>query len=84
MIAGFAEFKPDQAADDLCVQALTTFVDAYGAEAGNMALKTLPYGGMYIAGGIAPKVWRHRLMHCRPLHAVQRLTVLDLECRFCL
>jgi glucokinase len=32
------------------------FVDAYGAEAGNLALKLLPYGGLYIAGGIAPKI----------------------------
>jgi len=31
------------------------FIEAYGAEAGNMALKLLPYGGMYIAGGIAAK-----------------------------
>lgn len=29
---------------------------AYGGETGNLALKTLPFGGMYIAGGIAPKV----------------------------
>ena len=32
------------------------FVEAYGAEAGNLALKLLPYGGLYIAGGIAPKI----------------------------
>ncbi len=31
------------------------FVAAYGAEAGDMALKLLPYGGLYIAGGIAAK-----------------------------
>lgn len=31
------------------------FVEAYGAEAGNLALKLLPYGGLYIAGGIAAK-----------------------------
>jgi glucokinase len=31
------------------------FVSAYGAEAGNLALKFLPRGGLYIAGGIAAK-----------------------------
>ncbi len=31
------------------------FVDIYGAEAGNLALKTLPRGGVFIAGGIAAK-----------------------------
>jgi glucokinase len=32
------------------------FVAAYGAEAGNMALKILAVGGMYLGGGIAPKI----------------------------
>ena len=40
----------------LCRQSIELFVKCYGAEAGNMALKTLPFGGMYIAGGIAPKL----------------------------
>ena len=31
-------------------------VTAYGAEAGSLALKLLPYGGLYVAGGIAPKI----------------------------
>jgi glucokinase len=31
------------------------FMSIYGAEAGNLALKILPYGGLYIAGGIAAK-----------------------------
>lgn len=42
--------------DPLCQQTMTLFVGAYGAEAGNLALKLLPYGGLYIAGGIAPKI----------------------------
>jgi len=41
--------------DPLCLDAMNLFVDAYGAEAGNLALKLLPYGGLYIAGGIAAK-----------------------------
>jgi glucokinase len=31
------------------------FIEAYGTEAGNLALKLLPYGGLYVAGGIAAK-----------------------------
>lgn len=42
--------------DRLCEQTLKLFVEAYGAEAGNQALKLLPYGGVYIAGGIAAKI----------------------------
>lgn len=41
--------------DPLSEQTMQIFVDAYGAEAGNLALKLLPYGGLYIAGGIAGK-----------------------------
>ena len=42
--------------DDACVRALDLFVAAYGAEAGNLALRSLPTGGLYVAGGIAPKL----------------------------
>ncbi|ARV61908.1 glucokinase [Nostocales cyanobacterium HT-58-2] len=42
--------------DRLCEQTMQLFVEAYGAEAGNLALKLLPYGGLYVAGGIAPKI----------------------------
>ncbi|MBE9005449.1 glucokinase [Fortiea sp. LEGE XX443] len=45
-----------QKSDRLSEQTLQLFVDAYGAEAGNLALKLLPYCGLYIAGGIAPKI----------------------------
>ena len=37
-------------------RALDVFVSAYGAEAGNLALKTLATGGIYVGGGIAPKL----------------------------
>ena len=42
--------------NELCVQTLDLFVSAYGAEAGNLALKVLSVGGMYLGGGIAPKI----------------------------
>jgi glucokinase len=42
--------------DASCQEALAVFCRIYGAEAGNMALKCLPYGGVYLAGGIAPKI----------------------------
>jgi glucokinase len=35
---------------------LETFVSLYGAEAGNIALKFLATGGVYVGGGIAPKI----------------------------
>ncbi len=41
---------------DLCVKALDLFVSIYGAEAGNLALKAKAVGGLYIGGGIAPKI----------------------------
>ena len=41
---------------DLCVRTLHLFVSLYGAEAGNLALKALATGGVYIGGGIAPKI----------------------------
>jgi len=45
-----------QKSDRLSEQTMQLFIEVYGAEAGNLALKLLPYGGLYIAGGIAPKI----------------------------
>lgn len=42
-------------ASELCAKALDIFVSAFGAEAGNLALKALAVGGVYLGGGIAPK-----------------------------
>ena len=42
--------------NELCAKALDVFVSAYGAEAGNLALKVLAHGGVYVGGGIAPKI----------------------------
>lgn len=42
--------------DGVCAEALDLFIHYYGAEAGNHALKLMATGGVYLAGGIAPKV----------------------------
>lgn len=42
--------------DPLCSEAMRMFVRIYGSEAGNLALKCLPRGGIYIGGGIGPKI----------------------------
>jgi glucokinase len=58
---GGAELDPAQiaeradAGDAVARHAAEMFVDAYGAEAGNMALRVLARGGVYLAGGIAAK-----------------------------
>jgi glucokinase len=41
---------------EICVQALDMFVAIYGAEAGNLALKLMATGGVFLGGGIAPKI----------------------------
>jgi len=40
----------------ICVETLDLWTEAYGSEAGNVALRALALGGVYIAGGIAPKI----------------------------
>jgi glucokinase len=42
--------------DPVCVDTVDCFTRNYGAEAGNLALKMLALGGVYIGGGIAPKM----------------------------
>jgi glucokinase len=52
--------------DPRCIHALELFTDIYGAEAANLALKFLAFGGLYIGGGIAPKIlpfMQQRFMH---------------------
>lgn len=45
-----------KAEDALSEKVLEMFCRIYGVEAGSLALKCLPLGGLYIAGGIAPKI----------------------------
>jgi glucokinase len=44
------------AKSEICEKTLDIFVSVYGAEAGNLALKLLSVGGVYIGGGIAPRI----------------------------
>lgn len=53
--AAISEFGLD-GRDPAAVYALDLFVTIYGAQAGNLALTLLPRGGLYVAGGIAPKI----------------------------
>ncbi|MDQ3068569.1 MAG: glucokinase [Acidobacteriota bacterium] len=39
-----------------CVETLELFVDIYGSEAGNLALRSVATAGLYVGGGIAPKI----------------------------
>ncbi len=41
---------------ELCAEALDLFVSMYGAEAGNLALKLMATGGVFVGGGIAPRI----------------------------
>jgi glucokinase len=46
----------EDGSSEICAETLRMFVSAFGAEAGNVALKVLAAGGMYLGGGIAPKI----------------------------
>lgn len=42
--------------DEICAETMNWFVRLYGTEAGNLALKAMSRGGLYLGGGIAPKI----------------------------
>jgi glucokinase len=42
--------------NSIAEQALDLWISVYGAEAGNLALKTMATGGIFLGGGISPKV----------------------------
>jgi glucokinase len=45
-----------KAKSEICEKTMDMFISAYGAEAGNLALKILSVGGVYVGGGIAPRI----------------------------
>jgi glucokinase len=65
-LIGGAALRPDP--DPLSHAALELFVSILGAEAGNLALKVLSLGGVYLAGGIPPRIFP-ALQSGRFLHA---------------
>ena len=46
----------EDGSSSICFETMRIFSAAYGAEAGNIALKVLATGGIYLGGGIAPKI----------------------------
>jgi glucokinase len=46
----------ENGSSEICAETLRMFVSALGAEVGNVGLKVLASGGMYLGGGIAPKI----------------------------
>jgi glucokinase len=52
VITGFAKTRKCEA----CIKSVSWFLSIYGSEAGNLALKTLSLSGLYVGGGIAPKL----------------------------
>lgn len=54
--AAVSLFAMAAGAQGLAREALDLFVSIYGAYAGSLALITLPYGGLFVSGGIAPRI----------------------------
>ncbi len=46
----------EDGSSEICAETLRMFASAFGAETGNVGLKVLAAGGMYLGGGIAPKI----------------------------
>jgi glucokinase len=55
--------------DALCAAAVELFCSIYGAEAGNLALKCVAVGGVFVGGGIAPKLGASVLRNGKFLNA---------------
>lgn len=59
-IINFGTAKENQ--DPLCQQVVTMFLSIYGGECGNLCLKVLPYGGLYLLSGITLRL-KQEIMH---------------------
>jgi glucokinase len=46
----------EKGSSEICVKTIELVISAYGAESGNLALKLLALGGLYLGGGVAPKI----------------------------
>ena len=76
----------------VCVDTVEMWVEIYGSEAGNLALRAVARGGIYVAGGIAVKILpklkdgrfaaavRHKEKMTYFLDQVSIQVVLDEEC----
>lgn len=49
--------------DELCLKVIEKFTELFGVETGNFALKTLPYGGIYLIGGVTTGISDYILHH---------------------
>lgn len=47
--------------DALCMKVVDKFTEIFGVEVGNTALKLLPYGGIYLIGGVTSGIQEHLL-----------------------
>jgi glucokinase len=65
--AALSEQNPPQ----ICVETVNVFITILGAEAGNLALKVLATGGVYLGGGIPPRILP-ALKHRRFLEAFRQ------------
>ena len=61
--------------DQLAVEAVDLFLALIGAEAGHMGLRSLASGGIYICGGIMPKVQRHTFTDCQCTCILHEMTL---------
>ena len=71
-----------KSADDcaVCAKAMEIFVAAFGSEAGCCALKYLPFGGLYLAGGLTPKNLHHleNVKHAAGVASVEEVITRNL------